>query len=169
MIVAHDTKVTQLTGQVLVAVVASSAGIKPDQDVTRPLVTSRARTPQSLTRSTPTSSTMRSASSVSTGAIALRSEAQLQGLNDPSIVWSAPIGCYDEALKANASVMDREEFALNFLPFEEASSNPTLRTFLEHVGKDKANGSSVYGWSAGSAFALGGKGGRGRGRREWVD
>ena len=56
------------------------------------------------------------------GAIALRSEAQLQGLNNPHIVWECPIGCYDKALKANASVMDGEYIAMNFLPFEEASS-----------------------------------------------
>ena len=87
------------------------------------------------------------------GAIALRSEAQLQGLNDKHIVWECPIGCYDKALKANASVMDREYIAMNFLPFEEASSNTMLQSFLDHVGRDKANGFSVYGWSAGLAFA----------------
>ena len=49
--------------------------------------------------------------------------------------------------------MDGEYIAMNFLPFEEASSNAMLQSFLEHVGRDKANGFSVYGWSAGLAFA----------------
>ena len=49
--------------------------------------------------------------------------------------------------------MDGEYIAMNFLPFEDASSNATLRSFLKHVGRDKANGFSVYGWSAGLAFA----------------
>ncbi len=87
------------------------------------------------------------------GAVALRSEAQLQGLNDPHIVWECPVGCYDKALKANASVMEGEYIAMNFLPFEDASSNAMLQRFLEHVGRNKANGFSVYGWSAGLAFA----------------
>ena len=48
---------------------------------------------------------------------------------------------------------DRQYIAMNFLPFEEASSTATLQSFLKHVGRDKANGFSVYSWSAGLAFA----------------
>ena len=152
MIVAHDTPAAQLTAQTLTAV-ASSAGIKADQNVTR-----SARDPQSAYTAIVNqmkidhSNYAFSAVSVN-GAIALRSEAQLQGLKDQHIVWECPIGCYDKALKANASVMDGEYIAMNFLPFEEASSNATLQSFLKYVGRDKANGFSVYGWSAGLAFA----------------
>ena len=152
MIVAHDTMAAQLAGQTLTAM-ASGAGIKADQNVTR-----SARDPQSAYTAIinqmkiDNSNYAFSAVGVN-GAITLRSEAQLQGLNDPDIVWECPIGCYDKALKANASVMDGEYIAMSFLPFEEASSNATLRSFLKHVGRDKANGFSVYGWSAGLAFA----------------
>ena len=152
MIVAHDTMAAQLTGQTLTAM-ASGAGITADQNVTR-----SARDPQSaytaiINQMKIDSSTYAFSAVGVNGAIALRSEAQVQGLNDPHIVWECPIGCYDKVLKANASVMDREYIAMNFLPFEEASSNATLRSFLKHVGRDKANGFSVYGWSAGLAFA----------------
>ena len=152
MIVARDTKTTQLTGQVLTAV-ASSAGIKADQNAAR-----SARDPQSvytaiINRMKIDKSNYAFSAVGVNGAVALRSEAQLQGLDDPHIVWECPIGCYDKALKANASVMDGEYIAMNFLPFEDASSNATLRSFVKHVGRDKANGFSVYGWSAGLAFA----------------
>ena len=48
---------------------------------------------------------------------------------------------------------DRQYIAMNFLPFEEASSTAMLQSFLKHVGRDKANGFSLYSWSAGLAFA----------------
>ena len=152
MIVAHDTMATQLTGQVLSAV-ANSAGIAADQYVTR-----SARDPQSAYTAIINQMKLDKSNYAFSvvgvnGAVALRSEAQLQGLNDPRIVWECPIGCYDKALKASASVMDGEYIVMNFLPFEEASSNATLQSFLKHVGRDKANGFSVYGWSAGLAFA----------------
>jgi substrate-binding family protein len=152
MIVAHDTMAAQLTGQVLTAV-ASSAGIKADQSVTR-----SARDPQSaytaIINQMKIDNSNYAFSVVSVnGAVALRSEAQLQGLNAPDIVWECPVGCYDKALTANASVMDGEYIAMNFLPFEDASSNAMLQSLLKYVRRDKANGFSVYGWSAGLAFA----------------
>jgi Periplasmic binding protein len=152
MVVSDDTKTTQLTGQILTAV-AGSAGIKADQNVTR-----SARDPQSAYTAIINQMKLDNSNYAFSvvgvqGAVALRSEAQLQGLTDPNIVWECPIGCYDKTLTANASVMDGEYIAMNFLPFEEASSNAMLHSFLKYVGRDKANGFSVYGWSAGLAFA----------------
>ena len=126
MIVAHDTMAAQLTGQTLTAV-ATNAGIKADQSVTR-----SGRDPQSAYTAIinqmkiDNSNYAFSAVSVN-GAVALRSEAQLQGLNDPNIVWECPIGCYDKTLETNASVMDGEYIVMNFLPFEEASSTRCCR------------------------------------------
>ena len=54
-------------------------------------------------------------------AIQLRSEAQLQGLTSPDIVWMCTT-CYDSSLKDNADVMNHSIMRLSFLPFEEAST-----------------------------------------------
>ena len=168
MIVAHDTMAAQLTGQTLTAV-ASGAGITADQNVTR-----SARDPQSAYTAIinqmkiDNSNYAFSAVGVN-GAIALRSEAQVQGLNDPHIVWECPIGCYDKALKANASVMDGEYIAMNFLPFEEASSNATLQklpqTRWEGQG-ERILGLRLVRWPR---VCSGGEGDCGQGRRERVD
>ena len=62
------------------------------------------------------------------------------------------IACYDKSLKDQADVMEGQYVTLTFLPFEEANTNPTLAAFLKYVGKDDANGFSVYGWTATLAF-----------------
>ena len=83
-------------------------------------------------------------------AVELRSEAQLQGLSS-DIVWECTT-CYDNAIHDNAEVMDGTYMTLKYLPFEEAKSNPMLATYLKYVGKDNANGFSVFGWVAALAF-----------------
>jgi hypothetical protein len=83
-------------------------------------------------------------------AVELRSEAQLQGLSS-DIVWECT-NCYDDAIHDNAEVMDGTFMTLKYLPFEEAKSNKMLATFLKYVGKDNANGFSVFGWVAALAF-----------------
>jgi hypothetical protein len=74
-------------------------------------------------------------------AIELRSEAQLQGLTSPDIVWMCTT-CNDSSLEEHADVMNDSLMRLSFLPFEEASTNPTLANFVEYVRKDKADSSS---------------------------
>ena len=49
--------------------------------------------------------------------------------------------------------MEGEYIPMNFVPFEEASTNKTATNFLKYVGKDKANGFAVFGWTATLAFA----------------
>jgi hypothetical protein len=68
-------------------------------------------------------------------------------------VWQCTTACYGKQLKENAAVMDGEYITLSFLPFEEASTNATLKNFIKYVGKDKVDGFSVYGWAAGLEFA----------------
>ena len=61
--------------------------------------------------------------------------------------------CYDSLLREHADVMNNSLMRLSFLPFEEASTNPTLATFVKYVGKENADSFSVYGWTATLAFA----------------
>jgi Periplasmic binding protein len=151
MIVSGDTKDANRGGTVLVDT-AQQAGIKSDQDVTI-----GGRDPQSAY--TPIVNKMKTDgsnysynTSAANSAILLRSEAQLQGLTDPNIVWTCTIACYDKSVKEKADVMNGEYIPMTFLPFEEASTNKTLAAFLKYVGTDNANGFAVYGWTATLAF-----------------
>ena len=151
MIVSGDTADANRGGTVLVDV-AQHAGIKADQSVTV-----GGRDPQSAY--TPIVNKMKAdgsnysyTTSAANSAILLRSEAQLQGLTDPNIVWTCTIACYDKSVKEQADVMEGEYIPMTFLPFEETSSNPTLAAFLKYVGKANANGFAVYGWTATLAF-----------------
>ncbi len=77
--------------------------------------------------------------------IAMRSEAQLQGLTDPKIVWTCQVQCYDEKTVAAGDVMANTHIAMNFLPGTERKSNKTLAAFMKYVGKDN-NSFAVWGW-----------------------
>jgi hypothetical protein len=146
----NDTKDGARASNVLINV-AIHAGIKSDQTTG---VSGRA--PQSAY--TPIVSQMKAdgsnygyGASASNSAILLRREAQLQGLPD-TITWDCTIACYDQSVKDQADVMDGQYVTMTFLPFEEASTNKMLATFLRYVGKDNANGFAVYGWTSTLAF-----------------
>jgi hypothetical protein len=149
LLYGNDTKDAQRGGQVLIDT-AIKAGIKSDQTVGI-----GGRDPQSAY--TPIINKMKNdgsnysydSSSAST-AILLRSEAQLQGLKN--VTWVCTIACYDKSLKQQASVMEGQYVTMTFLPFEEASTNPTLKAFLKYVGPSNADGFAVYGWTATLAF-----------------
>ena len=147
----NDTK-DALRGATVLVDTAINAGIKSDQTVTL-----SGRDPQSAY--TPVINLMKNDSSnfsLTTmpldNAVELRSEAQLQGLTSPNIVWECTT-CYDKAIAAHADVMDHTYLPMTYLPFEEASTNATLANFVKFVGKTKANGFSVFGWVATLAFA----------------
>ena len=149
-VVGNDTK-DALRGASAIVDTSIQAGIKADQKVTL-----SGRDPQSAY--TPVINQMKSESSnfsMTTmplaSAVELRSEAELQGLNNSDIVWEC-ITCYDDAIHDNAQVMDGTYMTLKYLPFEEAKSNKMLQTFIKYVGKDNANGFSVFGWVAALAF-----------------
>jgi ABC-type branched-subunit amino acid transport system substrate-binding protein len=78
--------------------------------------------------------------------IAMRQEAQLQGLTDPKIVWTCQVQCYDKKTVAAGEAMADTRIVLNFLPFTETKSNKMLTNFVKYVGKDKVNGFAVWGW-----------------------
>ena len=152
LISSNDTKDANRGGEVLLNA-AIQAGIQADQHTTR-----SGRDPQSVF--TPIINQMKTDGSnyslmvlAADNSILLRSEAQLQGLTDPDIVWECTVACYDKSVLAQADVMEGEYMPMNFVPFEEASTNKTVANFLKYVGKDKADGFAVFGWTATLAFA----------------
>jgi Periplasmic binding protein len=145
----NDTK-DALRGATAIIDTSIQAGIKADQKATQ-----SGRDPQSAY--TPVVNQMKNDDSnfslttmAISNAVELRSEAQLQGLSS-DIVWECTT-CYDNAIHDNAQVMDGTYMTLKYLPFEEAKSNTMLSTYMKYVGKDKANGFSVFGWVAALAF-----------------
>jgi hypothetical protein len=150
-IAASDTQ-DATRGAKIIAETATGAGVIADQNVTR-----SGRDPQSAY--TPIINQMKQDRSnysyiamTDAEAIMLRSEAQLQGLTDPDIVWEC-FSCYTNTVKENASVMEGEYVSLAYLPFEDGNVNRTLGHFIKYVGLDKADEFSVLGWSATLAFA----------------
>jgi ABC-type branched-subunit amino acid transport system substrate-binding protein len=78
--------------------------------------------------------------------IAMRQEAQLQGLTDPKFVWACQSQCYDKAYVDAGQAVANTHLTMSFLPFEESKSNKTLGNFIKYVGKDNANAFAVWGW-----------------------
>jgi hypothetical protein len=149
---SNDSKAGAATGQVLIHA-STGAGIAADSTTGL-----SALAPQSAF--TPVIQSMKNASSnyayaigTVNGMISLRSEAQIQGVTDPSIVWVCTAACYDKTMHDQADVMDKTYVPLQFLPFEEAKSNATLGNFVKYVGADKVNAFAAYGWVATLAFA----------------
>ena len=152
MVVSNDTKDANRGGAIQ-ADAAIKAGVKADQNVTR-----SGKDPQSAY--TAIVNKMKSdGSNYSLNVLAvnseieLRSEAQLQGLTDPNIVWACTEACYDKSAKQNANVMNGTYVTLSYLPFEEANSNAMEKNFVKYVGPDKIDGFAVSGWVAGLEFA----------------
>jgi ABC-type branched-subunit amino acid transport system substrate-binding protein len=82
--------------------------------------------------------------------VLMRREAKLQGVNDPKFIWDCTLQCYDkQLLKQGGADVEGQFVSLLFLPFEEASSNKTLRQFLKYTGKSKADGFGVQAYASG--------------------
>jgi len=78
--------------------------------------------------------------------IAMRNEAQLQGLTDPKFLWACQAQCYDKAYVDAGQAVANTHLTMNFLPFEESKANTTLGNFIKYVGKDNANAFAVWGF-----------------------
>jgi len=97
--------------------------------------------------------------------ISLRSEAQLQGVGS-DVVWLC--GCYSKD-DAAAPALDGTWTNLIYLPIEDASTNPMLRTFVKYVGRDNADQFAVYPWAATMEFRGSREGRGGEERRQRAD
>ncbi len=87
------------------------------------------------------------------GAVLLRQEAALQGIDSSKVVWQCTSACYDAKAMASAGdVMNGEYVDLGFLPFSEAKANKTLAGYLKYAGKGNASAFGVYGFEAVLAF-----------------
>jgi len=157
-LVANDTKDAQRGGTVG-ALAAQQAGIKPNQGTT---VAKSGRDPQSAFTSV-VQQMKADGSNYAYNALAppsaleIREEAQLQGLDSSKIRWEC-VSCYgNDIVPQNAQSFEGETQSLNFLPFEEASSNKTLAAFLKYVKQvgGTPDQFSVYAWTATLAFAAG--------------
>ena len=82
--------------------------------------------------------------------IALRKEAKLQGVNTVK-VWDCSVQCYDKDFVSSANAADTEgQYVwINFIPFEEVSTNKAEQNFLKYIGKDKADGFSLQAYASG--------------------
>ena len=148
----NDSKSGAVTGQSLIHA-ATGAGIPADSThAVSALAPQSAYTPVIQAMKTDGSNFQYTIGSVNS-MIAARSEAQLQGLTDPKILWVCTTACYDKALHDQAETMNGTYLPMQFLPFEESKSNPMLANFLKYVGRDKADAFAAYGWVATMAFA----------------
>jgi hypothetical protein len=149
---SNDSKAGAATGQVLIHA-ATGAGISADSTMgLSALAPQSAYTPVIQAMKADGSNLQYTIGAVS-GMISVRSEAQLQGLTDPNIVWVCTAACYDKTMHDQAKTMDGTFVPLQYLPFEEAKSNPMLANFIKYVGASKANAFAAYGWVATMAFA----------------
>jgi Periplasmic binding protein len=149
-LIPSDSKDAQRGSTVLVQA-AIAGGVKADQEKLM-----SGRDPQSAY--TPIISQMKADGSnyaqstlSANSSILLRSEAQLQGL-DSDVVFTCGGSCYTKDVVTNP-VMEGTHVYVGALPFEEASTNAMLRSFLKYVPSDKRNNFAVSGWSAMIAFA----------------
>ena len=145
LIVSSDSKSTAISTGVL-GLLAKSVGI----DITKTIPMS-SRDPQTVY--TPVIQQMKQdgdnynlTGTPVDNVIAMRSEAQLQGLTDPKFVWTCQIQCYDNKTTAAGTVMANTHIVMNFLPFTETKANKMEANFVKYVGKDKINGFGVWGW-----------------------
>jgi len=148
----NDTKAGSVTGQVLIHA-ATGAGIKADATMALSALAPQSAYTPVIEQMKQSGSNLEYSIGAVGGMISVRSEAQLQGLTDPNIVWVCTAACYDKALHEQADVMNGTYIPLQYLPFEEAKHNATLANFVKYVGASKVNGFAAYGWGATLAFA----------------
>jgi hypothetical protein len=151
MIYSNSTKAGAITGQVLIQG-ALHAGVKSDNTTGVGATAQQSEFTPIVQKMKQDGSNFAYSVTSAPGTVSLMSEAALQNLNDPGIVWTCTTVCYDKVV-STSSATNNLYVAMTFLPFEEASSNKMLAAFMQNVGAQKANGFSVYGWTAMLAFA----------------
>ncbi len=82
----------------------------------------------------------------SSAVIALRSEAVIQGFDNPKMLWVC-FACYDKTLPAADAAQGTYQ-PLGILPFEEAKYNKNLAALVKLVGSGKLDQYSIYGFAA---------------------
>lgn len=80
----------------------------------------------------------------------LRKEATAQGLTGID-VWACSLACYTENFKTGGSAVDGTYVWMQFLPFEEASSNKAVQAYVDAVG-GKPDAFGAQAWQSAMAF-----------------
>jgi ABC-type branched-subunit amino acid transport system substrate-binding protein len=84
--------------------------------------------------------------------ISMRKEAAAQGV-DTVKLWACSLSCYTKAFLASGGAdVEGTYIYMQFLPFEEASTNKELQRFLDSVGPEKADSFGAQAWQAGVLF-----------------
>src|SRR5262249_44667707 len=132
MVYTNSTKAGAITGQVLIEG-ALHAGVKSDNTTAVGGQAQQSEFTPIVQRMKQDGSNFAYSVASAPGTVSLMSEAQLQGLTDPSIVWTCTVVCYDKAV-SSSSATDNLYVPMTFLPFEEAGTNKMLAAFLKNVG-----------------------------------
>jgi ABC-type branched-subunit amino acid transport system substrate-binding protein len=78
------------------------------------------------------------------GTLKMRKEAALQGVNSVK-VWACTLQCYaPNFIKQGGAAVEGQYSWLQFLPFEDQGSNPTLDTFLKYDTKPDSFGLQAF-------------------------
>lgn len=80
----------------------------------------------------------------------LRKEAAAQGLTGVD-VWACSLACYTENFKAAGSAVDGTYVWMQFVPFEEASTNAAAKNYVDAVG-GKPDSFGAQAWQSAMAF-----------------
>jgi ABC-type branched-subunit amino acid transport system substrate-binding protein len=152
LIYTNDTKGGAIASQVLIEG-PPHAGVKVDQKTALSARATQSEYTPVIQQMKADGSNFAYTVTSSSGAVALMSEAQLQGLTDPDIAWTCTTACYDATITDNAKTTNGLYIYMTFLPFAERGANPMLANFVKYVGADKVNGFAVYGWAATLAWA----------------
>ena len=84
--------------------------------------------------------------------IKMRKEANAQGLTSVK-VWACSLACYTKNFISQGGTDVEGTFvSMQFLPFEEASSNAALKAYVDGVGAAKTDSFGAQAWQAGMAF-----------------
>lgn len=84
-----------------------------------------------------------------TAMIKMRKETSAQGY-DGVKTWACSLACYTDKFKAEGATVDNTYVWFQFLPFEEASENASLKAYIDSVEKPDSFG--MQAWQAGMLF-----------------
>jgi len=149
-ILPNDTK-DAFRGDKVQALVNIQAGIKQTQEVTH-----SGKDPQSAYTSVVQQMKTDGSNFAFDGLayanmIEFQQEAALQGVT--GVTYQCTTACYDKKYIADGGASAEGTYMWTaFLPFEEANTNPAMKTMVKNVGADKVTGLGFYSYIAGLAF-----------------
>jgi len=142
----NDSAVAQRAQDLLFAF-AQAAGLKPDQ---HPYVSASA--PQSaytpiVLKMKDDNSNLAAVAGGTSLMLALRQEAQLQGVDLGKVVWDC-YSCYDKQLPEAGSIAEGVYQGLSVLPYQDGKANANLQALIKGVGDGQLDQFSIYGYAA---------------------